>query len=206
MTATDHVADPAVPSPTRLVLARHGETEWSRTGRHTGRTDLPLTALGREQAEQLGRALRGRTFSRVLSSPLVRALDTCRLAGFGDRVELVDDLREWDYGAYEGRTRVEIAAEVPGWTVWTHPIVDGESLTELGRRADRVIVATLPIGGDVLLFSHGHMLRVLAARWIEQRPVLGSRLELATASLSELGWEQDRRVIEGWNATNDRVG
>ena len=198
--------DPAVPSPTRLVLARHGETEWSRTGRHTGRTDIPLTARGREQAENLGRALRGRTFSRVLSSPLGRALDTCRLAGFGDRAEIDDDLREWDYGAYEGRTRVEIAAEVPGWTVWTHPIVNGESLTELGRRADRVIVATLPIGGDVLLFSHGHMLRVLAARWIEQRPVLGSRLELATASLSELGWEQDRRVIEGWNATNDRVG
>ena len=198
--------DPAVPFPTRLVLARHGETEWSRTGRHTGRTDIPLTARGREQAERLGRALRGRTFSRVLSSPLVRAVDTCRIAGFGDRVELLDDLREWDYGAYEGRTRAEIAGEVPGWTVWTHPIVDWESLIELGRRADRVIAATLPIGGDVLLFSHGHILRVLAARWIEQRPVLGSRLELATATLSELGWEQDRRVIEGWNASNDRPG
>jgi probable phosphoglycerate mutase len=136
----------------------------------------------------------------------LRALDTCRLAGFGDRVELVDDLREWDYGAYEGRTRVQIAAEVPGWTVWTNGIIDGESLADLGRRADRVIDATLPIGGDVLLFSHGHFLRVLAARWIEQRPVLGSRLELATATLSELGWEQDRRVIEGWNATTDRVG
>jgi broad specificity phosphatase PhoE len=201
-----HAADRAAPSPTRLVLARHGETEWSRTGRHTGRTDIPLTARGREQAERLGHDLRGRTFSRVLSSPLLRALDTCRLAGFGDRVELVDDLREWDYGAYEGRTRVQIAAEVPGWTVWTHGIIDGESLADLGRRADRVIDATLPIGGDVLLFSHGHFLRVLAARWIEQRPVLGSRLELATATLSELGWEQDRRVIEGWNATTDRVG
>ena len=135
-----------------------------------------------------------------------RALDTCRLAGFADRVELVDDLREWDYGAYEGRTRVEIAADVPGWTVWTHPIVDGESLEDLGRRADRVIAATLPTGGDLLVFSHGHFLRVLAARWMEQAPGLGSRLELATASLSELGWEQDRRVVEGWNATNDRVG
>jgi probable phosphoglycerate mutase len=199
-------ADPAVPSPTRLVLARHGETEWSRSGRHTGRTDIPLTASGRERAERLGLTLRGRSFSRVLSSPFARALDTCRLAGFGDRVELVDDLREWDYGAYEGRTRVEIAADVPGWTVWTHPIVDGESLDELGRRADRVIAATLPTGGDVLLFSHGHFLRVLAARWIEQPPVLGSRLELATATISELGWEQDRRVIEGWNAANDRLG
>jgi broad specificity phosphatase PhoE len=195
--------DPPPPSPTRLVLARHGETEWSKTGRHTGRTDIPLTDRGREQARELGVALRGRTFSRVLSSPLARALDTCRLAGFGERVELVDDLREWDYGAYEGRTRVDIAADIPGWTVWTHPIVDGESLEDLGRRADRVIAATLPIGGDVLIFSHGHFLRVLAARWIEQPPGLASRLELATATLSELGWETDRRVIEGWNATSD---
>ena len=192
-------------SLTRLVLVRHGETEWSRSGRHTGRTDVPLTDRGREQAERLGLLLRGRTFSRVLSSPLVRALDTCRLAGFGDRVELVDDLREWDYGAYEGRTRVEIGAEVPGWTVWTNPIVDGESLDDLGRRVDRVIAMTLPFGGDVLIFSHGHCLRVLAARWIEQPSVLGSRLELATATVSELGWEQDRRVIEGWNAGNDPV-
>ena len=184
---------------TRLVLVRHGETEWSKSGRHTGRTDIPLTDRGREQAERLGLALRGRTFSRVLSSPLARALDTCRLAGFGDRVAVMDDLREWDYGAYEGRTRVEIAAEIPGWTVWTHPIVGGESLDDLGRRADRVIAATLPFGGDVLLFAHGHILRVLAARWIEAPTLVGSRLELATATLSELGWEQDRRVIERWN-------
>ena len=204
MTATDPVPVPVpegvLPSPTRLVLARHGETEWSRTGRHTGRTDVPLTARGRDQAERLGRTLRGRTFSRVLSSPLGRALDTCRLAGFGDRAELVDDLREWDYGAYEGRTRLEIAAEIPGWTVWTHPIADGESLADLGRRTDRVIASLLPVGGDILIFSHGHILRVLAARWLEQPPLLGSRLELGTATLSELGWEHDRRVIEGWNA------
>lgn len=205
MSAGSPHADPPPSSPTRLVLARHGETEWSKTGRHTGRTDVPLTEHGREQARDLGVALRGRSFSRVLSSPLARALDTCRLAGFGDRVEIVDDVREWDYGAYEGRTRVEIAANVPGWTVWTHPIVDGESLEDLGRRADRVIAATLPIGGDVLIFSHGHFIRVLAARWIEQPPGLASRLELATATLSELGWETDRRVIEGWNATNDPV-
>jgi broad specificity phosphatase PhoE len=206
MSPGDRPAEAAIPSPTRLVLARHGETEWARTGRHTGRTDIPLTARGREQATHLGLALRGRTFSRVLSSPLERALESCRLAGFGDRVELLDDLREWDYGAYEGRTRVEIAAEVPGWTVWTHPIVDGESLSDVGRRADRVIAAMLPGGGDVLIFSHGHFLRVLAARWIEQPPLLGSRLELATATLSELGWETDRRVIEGWNAATNGVG
>ncbi|HXI81461.1 MAG TPA: histidine phosphatase family protein [Verrucomicrobiae bacterium] len=196
-------APPVPPAPTRLVLVRHGETEWSRSGRHTGRTDIPLTDRGREQAVRLGRVLRGRTFSRVVSSPLVRALDTCRLAGFGDRVELVDDLREWDYGAYEGRTRAEIAAEVPGWTVWTHPIIGGESLAELGQRADRVIADLLPTGGDVLAFAHGHILRVLSARWIEQPPVLGSRLDLATATVSELGWEHQVRVIEGWNATDD---
>ena len=186
-------------APTWLVVVRHGETEWSQSGRHTGRTDIPLTDRGRQQAASLGRALRGRTFSRVVSSPLERALDTCRLAGYSERVEVVDDLREWDYGAYEGRTRVEIAAQIPGWTVWTHPIVDGESLTALGRRADRVIGTALPIGGDVLVFAHGHILRVLAARWIEQAPILGSRLELGTASISELGWEQDRRTIEAWN-------
>jgi len=191
------------PTETRLVLVRHGETEWSRSGRHTGRTDVPLTERGREQATRLGTALRQRTFSRVLSSPLGRALESCRLAGFGARVEVVDDLREWDYGVYEGRTRVEIATEIPGWTVWTHPIRDGESLADLGRRADRVIAIALPSGGDVLLFSHGHILRVVAARWLEEPPLLGSRLELATGTLSELGWEQDRRVIEGWNADVD---
>ena len=201
MTTAGRAAREIAESPTRLVLVRHGETEWSRSGRHTGRTDIPLTDLGRAQAERLGLELGGRTFSRVLSSPLGRAVETCLLAGFGDRVEVVDDLREWDYGAYEGRTRVEIAAEIPGWTVWTHPIVGGESLADVGRRADRVIAAALPIGGDVLMFAHGHILRILAARWIEEPPILGSRLELATATVSELGWEQDRRVIEGWNAT-----
>ena len=194
---TDATTPP--PVPTRLVLARHGETEWSRTGRHTGRTDVPLTASGRAEARRLGRLLRGRTFSRVVSSPLSRAAETARLAGFRDRVELDDDLREWDYGAYEGRTRVDIAAEVPGWTVWSHPIVGGESLAELGARADRVIARLLPAGGDVLVFSHGHFLRVLAARWIEAPPVTGRRLELWTATISELGWETDRRVIEMWN-------
>jgi broad specificity phosphatase PhoE len=190
-------SDPA--TPTRLVLARHGETEWSRTGRHTGRTDIPLTDLGREEARRLGNVLAGRSFSRVVSSPLARATETARLAGLGDRLEIDDDLREWDYGSYEGRTRLEIAADVPGWTVWSHPIVGGESLEEVGRRADRVIDRLLPIDGDVLLFSHGHFLRVLAARWIGAAPVTGSRLELWTATVSELGWEHDRRVIELWN-------
>jgi broad specificity phosphatase PhoE len=187
-------------NPTRLVLARHGETEWSKSGQHTGRTDIPLTDLGREQATRLGVALAGRTFSRVLSSPLSRAVETARLAGFGERVEIDPDLREWDYGIYEGRRRVDIDDDEPGWTVWSHPIVGGESLVELAQRADRVIERILPTGGDVLVFSHGHFLRVLAARWIEQPPLTAGRLELATATISELGWETDRRVIEGWNA------
>jgi broad specificity phosphatase PhoE len=189
---------------TRLVLVRHGETEWSRSGRHTGRTDVPLTDRGREQATRLGLELQQRPFRRVLSSPLGRALETCRLAGFGERAEIVEDLREWDYGVYEGRTTAEIAVGIPGWTVWTHPIPNGESLADLGRRADRVIASTLAVEGDVLVFSHGHILRVLAARWIEAPPRLGSRLALTTATLSELGWEQERRVVEGWNAEPGR--
>ena len=194
------------PAPTRLVIARHGETEWSKASRHTGRTDIPLTDAGREGARRLGVALAGRAFSRVLTSPLSRATETARLAGFDTGVVVDPDLREWDYGVYEGRRRVDIAADDPGWTIWSRPIPGGESLDELGSRADRVIESLLPIGGDVLLFSHGHFLRVLAARWIEAPPVTASRLELATATISELGWETDRRVIEIWNAGGDRDG
>lgn len=188
------------PTETRLVLARHGETEWSKSGQHTGRTDIPLTDVGRTQARRLGAALAGRSFSRILTSPLVRATETAALAGFGDRVRTDPDLQEWDYGVYEGRRRVDIARDEPGWTVWSRPIRGGESLAGLGARADRVIAGLLPIGGDVLLFSHGHFLRVLAARWIEAPALLASRLELSTATLSELGWEADRRVVETWNA------
>jgi probable phosphoglycerate mutase len=188
------------PASVRIVLARHGETEWSAAGRHTGRTDIPLTDAGRAEARRLGRVLAGRTFSRVLASPLSRAAETARLAGFGDRVTFDDDLQEWDYGIYEGRTRVEIAADEPGWTVWTRPIRGGETLEDLGRRADRVIGRLLPLEGDVLVFSHGHFLRVLAARWIGAEPALAGHLELGTATISELGWEADRRSIEVWNA------
>jgi broad specificity phosphatase PhoE len=193
------------PAETRLVLARHGETAWSKSGQHTGRTDIPLTDLGRGQARQLGTALAGRSFRQVLSSPLVRASETARLAGFEAGLVTDPDLREWDYGVYEGRRRIDIARDDPGWTIWSRPIPDGESLVELGSRADRVIARLLPLGGDVLLFSHGHFLRVLAARWIETPPVTASRLELWTATLSELGWEAERRVIEIWNSTGQRA-
>ncbi len=188
------------PALTRLVLARHGETAWSKAGRHTGRTDVPLTPTGRVQARRLGTALAGRSFSRVVSSPLARATATARLAGFADRMELDPELQEWDYGVYEGRRRIDIERDDPGWTIWTRPIPDGESLAALGARADRVIARLLPFGGDVLVFAHGHVLRVLAARWMEAPPLLASRLELATATVSELGWEADRRVIELWNS------
>jgi broad specificity phosphatase PhoE len=186
------VTEPAAPrtdepARTRLVLARHGETAWSKSGQHTGRTDIPLTDRGREQARRLGSALAGRTFSRVLSSPLARARETAEIAGFGDKLEIDPELQEWDYGIYEGRRRADIVRDEPGWTIWTRPIPSGESLDALGERADRVIAALLPGGGDVLVFSHGHFLRVLASRWIETAPLMASRLELGTATLSELG-------------------
>lgn len=196
-----HSAPAGEPVETRLVLARHGETAWSKSGQHTGRTDIPLTELGREQARRLGAELAGRTFGGVFASPLARASETAHLAGFASALVTDPDLQEWDYGVYEGRRRIDIAVEEPGWTVWSRPIVGGESLVELGERADRVIARLLPIGGDVLIFSHGHFLRVLAARWIEAPPLTASRLELSTATISELGWEADRRVIEVWNRT-----
>jgi probable phosphoglycerate mutase len=194
------VSQPTDGGTVRVVIVRHGETEWSAAGRHTGRTDIPLTDAGRDQARRLGRALAGRPFARVLVSPPARARETAQLAGVGDRAIIDDDLREWDYGVYEGRTRVEIARDEPGWTVWTRPIRGGESLAELGARADRVIGRLLPLDGDVLIVSHGHFLRVLAARWVGAEPALAGHLELATATLSELGWETERRSIEAWNA------
>ena len=193
------MSDVSEPAPTRLVLARHGETAWSRSGQHTGRTDIPLTDVGREQARRVGAALADRSFSRVFTSPLSRAAETARLAGFESGAQVDPDLEEWDYGVYEGRRRVDIERDEPGWTVWSRPITGGESLHELAARADRVIARLLPVGGDVLLFSHGHFLRVLGARWVEADALLGSRLELGTATLSELGWEAERRVIEAWN-------
>jgi broad specificity phosphatase PhoE len=182
-----------------LVLVRHGETEWSRTGRHTGNTDVSLTDEGRAQARLLGDRLRGRAFTRVLTSPLTRALDTCRLAGFGEQAEVCDDLREWDYGIYEGRTSAEIRQEIEGWTVWTHPITRGETIDELGRRVDRVIDLIRSVDGDVLLFAHGHVLRVLATRWCQLTAINGRVLALDTASLSTLGYERDTPVIRDWN-------
>ena len=185
----------------RIWLARHGETEWTLSGQHTGRTDIALTPAGRRRAQALGRYLAARSFALVLTSPLGRALETCRLAGYGSAAEVTDDLREWDYGIYEGRTTAAIRAVEPGWSTWTSPIPEGESLEQVGARAHRVMDRTLGAGGDVVLFGHAHILRVLAACWIGRPPGDGRLFALATASISVLGWERESRVIETWNVT-----
>ena len=183
----------------RLWLVRHGETAWANEGRHTGRTDIPLTEAGREQAEALARRLAGHRFSAVLSSPLSRALETARIAGFGDRVELSDDLMEWDYGADEGRTTAAIRRERPGWTIWEAGPKDGETADSVAARADRVIERVRGGHGDVLCFAHGHLLRVLAARWLGLVPADGRLFALSTATISVLGWERETAVIDHWN-------
>ncbi|KWX01407.1 hypothetical protein TH66_00955 [Carbonactinospora thermoautotrophica] len=182
-----------------IVLVRHGETEWTRSGQHTGRTDIPLTEQGRRQARLLGRLLGDRDFALVMTSPLRRAADTCALAGYGDHARVCDDLREIDYGEYEGRTTRDIRNEVPGWTVWTHPLPAGETLEEVGRRADRVLALARQAGGDVALFGHGHMLRVLGARWCGLPAATARHLELEPAAVCVLGHERETPVLRRWN-------
>jgi probable phosphoglycerate mutase len=177
-----------------IVLIRHGATEWSTSGKHTSRTDIALTEAGREAARGLTLP---RDFALVLSSPRLRARETAELAGFQPEVE--PDLVEIDYGDYEGRTTPEIREERPGWTLWRDGSPGGETLAQAGERADRVIARALAVDGDVALFAHGHILRVLAARWIGLPPERGASLKLDTASISELGFERENRVITRWN-------
>jgi probable phosphoglycerate mutase len=184
----------------QAMLVRHGETDWSKTHRHTGRTDVGLTETGRDQARQLGKMLASWSKARVIASPLQRAVETCRLAGFEDAYEIVDDLREWDYGEYEGRTTSDIRKEITDWSVWTHPIAEGESVEEVGERADRVIDRITGADRDVLVFAHGHLLRILAARWCGLTPQHGRLLALDTATLSLLGYERDVPVLRMWNS------
>ncbi len=182
-----------------IYLVRHGETEWSTIRRHTGRTDVPLTALGREQAAALADVLAGVEPQRVLTSPLARARDTCTLAGFGAQAEVDERLVEWDYGVAEGRTTQEIRAEVADWSMWTHPVDGAEALDRVGARADQVLEELRDPDLVSLVFGHAHLLRIMAARWCQQRAMGGRNLVLDPASVSVLGYERETPVIERWN-------
>jgi probable phosphoglycerate mutase len=183
----------------RIWLVRHGETEWSKSGQHTGRTDIPLTATGEEQGKALGRHLAGRQFALVLTSSLGRARETCRLAGFAGGAQVTDDLLEWNYGIYEGRTTPAVRAEQPGWSIWTTTVAQGETVEQVGERARRVIERADAVAGDVALFAHAHILRILAACWMGLPPIHGRNLTLSTASISVLGYERETRVLQIWN-------
>ena len=187
--------------PRELWLFRHGETEWSRSGAHTGRTDLPLTDAGRERAAAIGRYVGGRQFALVLTSPLQRARETCALAGYSDVAQIEPDLREWDYGDYEGRTTADIRKEDPGWFLWSDGVPNGETVGEVAARAEAVIDRAMKAAGDVALFAHGHVLRILTACWLELPPGDGRLFALSTGSVSVLGYEHETRVISRWNQT-----
>ncbi len=178
-----------------IYLIRHGETEWSRTGQHTGRTDIPLTEVGLAQASGIARRLNGKLFSQVLTSPLQRAAQTCRLAGFGEVAQLEPNLMEWNYGELEGLTSNQIQQQVPGWSVWSNPVPGGETIDKVAARAGAVLARVRTAGGDVALFSHGHLLRVLIATWLGLPPEDGRMFALATASITILGYEHETPVI-----------
>jgi broad specificity phosphatase PhoE len=186
-----------------IVCVRHGETEWSRSGQHTGRTDIPLTQAGREQALMAGRRIAEREFALVLTSPLERAHETARLAGLDAVAQVDEDLMEWDYGECESRTSEQIREEHPGWNIWSDGCAGGEDLAQVAARADRVIERIAAVEGDVALFSHGHFLRVLGARWVGQSADLGERLTLDTAAVCELDTKRGVRVIARWNMPRD---
>ncbi|MGE3953859.1 MAG: histidine phosphatase family protein [Parachlamydiales bacterium] len=184
---------------TKLYLCRHGETEWSRDGKHTGTTDLELTEKGIEEAKALRKRLKGHRFTRVITSPLKRAKESCELAGLGDGAIVLPDAVEWNYGDYEGRTTAEIQKERPGWAIFKDGCPGGETAADVGRRADRVIAQAQ---GETALFAHGHFLRVLAARWIGLDPVYGRAFGLDTAALSILGYVRGERAVLVWNDTS----
>lgn len=184
---------------TSVWLIRHGETEWSRTGAHTGRTDVPLAKSGEERAAATGRYLAGKQFALVLTSPRKRAIDTCRIAGYGDVAQVEPNLREWDYGEYEGRTTADIRREVPNWSLWTMGVPGGEKIEEVAGRARVVIQRVSSVSGDVALFAHGHILRILTACWLDLSPDAGRLFAFDTGCLSVLGYEREIRVIQRWN-------
>ena len=182
-----------------VLLIRHAATEWSIAGRHTGRTDLPLTAEGRQAAARTAQKLQEQSFTRVLSSPLRRARETCEICGLGDQAQIVDQLVEWDYGDYEGLTTAQIRERRPDWSLWRDGCPGGESPAQVGARADAVIATLQRLQGQVAIFAHGHILRVLGARWIAAEPQLGARLMLSTGALSILGYEHGVGALRRWN-------
>jgi len=186
-----------------IWLVRHGQTEWSLSGAHTGRTDIPLTEEGRRQAMALRKLLNGRPFSMVLSSPLQRALETCKLAGYGDVVQVDPNLQEWNYGDYEGRTTAEILKQRPGWSLFRDGVPNGESIEQAAIRAEAVLARAMHAGGDVALFAHGHILRIMTACWLELPPSDARLFALGTATVSTLGYERDQCVISRWNLSSE---
>jgi len=183
----------------RIYLIRHGETAWSLSGQHTGNTDIALTERGRQQAAALGEFFNGRGFARVLCSPLSRAYETCQLVGYGAQAERSDDLKEWDYGIYEGKKTLDIQQTEPGWSIWNTPVPQGESPEQVALRARRIIALAEAADGDTALFAHGHVLRILTACWLGLAPSDGRLFALGTASVSILGWEHATRVLEVLN-------
>lgn len=183
----------------QLWLIRHGETEWSLSGAHTSRTDIPLTERGKERAAKIRNYLAQRKFSLVLASPLQRARETCRIAGYADVAQIEENLREWDYGIFEGRTTADIRKDQPDWSIWDSPVPEGEPVEHVAARAQKVIDRALQAGGDVALFAHAHILRILAATWLGLEPRGGRLFALGTGSVSTLGYERETRVISTWN-------
>ncbi|PYY17521.1 MAG: histidine phosphatase family protein [Acidobacteria bacterium] len=182
-----------------IWLMRHGETEWSASGAHTSRTDLPLLPSGIKQAEELKTKLKGRKFALVLVSPMQRARETCRLAGYADKAEITDDLKEWDYGLYEGRSTAQIRQDRPNWSLWRDGVLEGEPIENVGRRVKRIIDRCNASEGDVAIFAHGHVLRILTAVWLDLPPADGKLFALNTATISVLGYEHEYKVIRHWN-------
>jgi broad specificity phosphatase PhoE len=182
----------------RIWLVRHGETEWSKSGQHTGRTNISLTPDGERQAKALGSLLAGKRFALVLASPMSRAQTTARLAGI-EKFEVTEDLHEWNYGIYEGVTTKAVREKHPDWSIWESPIPEGETIEQVGARACRLIDRFETVDGDVACFAHGHILRILGACWMGLAPIHGRNLGLYTATLSILGYERETRVIETWN-------
>jgi probable phosphoglycerate mutase len=183
-----------------IVVIRHGETEWSLAGRHTSHTDLPLTEAGRRRASSLAGELSPWSFSLVLTSPLRRAIETCELAGLGADAEICEDLREWDYGDFEGQTTAQIREHAPDWELWRDGCPGGERPDHVAARADRALERLSSAGGDAIAFAHGHILRVLAARWIGMEPAAGACFALNAGAVSALGFEHDNHVLDRWNS------